>query len=115
MSILASVPQSTQKRTRKNGKKNQPIPTSSPFSTLSLSYGMLQHVHPFSARLYVVFSWFIGEELLVNDCSALTRERYPVVLLLSELLGESPVPSIPQGGLDRCLGFSLYVIFVNGK
>lgn len=38
---------------------------------------------------------------------ALMRERYPVVLGF-ELLGESPVLSIPQGGLNRYLGFSLY-------
>lgn len=36
------------------------------------------------------------------------RERYPAVLM--ELLGESPVLSILQGGLNRYLGFSLYVI-----
>jgi hypothetical protein len=114
MSILASVPQLLKKGQEKTAKRINRYQLLHPFlpsHSLMVCYSMFTLFQP----AFTSSSWFIGEELLVNDCSALTRERYPVVLLLSELLGESPVPSIPQGGLDRCLGFSLYVIFVNGK
>ena len=116
MSILVL----SKKEKRKNAKKEQKKRSFSPgipqLQNPLFSFPYLFSLVCRSEDPFVYFSPFLrvvlgasGGNCFAKNRLALTRERYPDVHIIDELLGESPVLLISQGELKRCLGFSLYV------
>lgn len=116
MSILVLIKKKKEK-TRKKSKRNEAFhrdfrnfkPPFSLFPTFFPWYATVKILLFTSVRFYALFMVPSGGNCIAKNRLALTRERYPDVHIIDELLGESPVLLISQGGLKRCLGFSLYV------